>query len=99
MVARHKPARSTEITATEELDMKWPPRVISLSHVALPFAADDPLYGKIPSGDEGELFLGQLGLQGERGLLRLSSDWLLRIRSNPFYDYLERRVIDWVEPL
>jgi pimeloyl-ACP methyl ester carboxylesterase len=99
MVARHKPARSTEITATEELDIEWPPRVVSLSHVALPFAADDPLYGQNPTGDEGELFLGQLGLQGERGLLRLSSDWLLRIRSNPFYDYLERRVIDWVEPL
>jgi len=38
-----------------------------------------------------------MAIQGERGLLKLSSDWLLRLRYNPFYDYLERRVLEWVE--
>jgi hypothetical protein len=33
---------------------------------------------------------------GERGLMKISSDWLLRLRHNPFYDYLERRVLEWV---
>jgi hypothetical protein len=38
----------------------------------------------------------QQALQGERGVLRIPGDFLLRLRHNPFYDYLERRVLDWV---
>ena len=34
-------------------------------------------------------------MQGERGLLKLPSDWLLRMRYNPFYPVIERRVLDW----
>ncbi len=67
-----------------------------LSHVALPFPPDDPLYGQRPTGNKDVLFLGQMAIQGERGLLKLSSDWLLRLKYNPFYDYLERRVLEWV---
>jgi hypothetical protein len=37
-----------------------------------------------------------MAIQGERGLLRFSSDWMIRLRHNPFYDYLEQRVIDWL---
>ena len=33
----------------------------------------------------------------ERGVLGLSGDWLLRLRHNPFYDFLEERVLEWVE--
>jgi hypothetical protein len=68
---------------------------VSLSHVALPFPPDDPLYGERPPGKG--LFLGQPAIRGERGLLRIPSDWLLRLRHNPFYDYLERRTVDWIE--
>ena len=95
MEVRYKPALSEQVEPGQELAMLWPPRVLSLSHVALPFPPDDPLYGRDPPVDSG-LFLGQLGLQGERGLMRISSDWLLRMRHNPFYDYLEQRVLDWV---
>ena len=28
--------------------------------------------------------------------MKISSDWLLRLRHNPFYGYLERRVLEWV---
>jgi hypothetical protein len=42
--------------------------------------------------------LGQQAVQGERGLLQISGDFLLRLRHNPFYDYLEKRVLDWVDP-
>jgi hypothetical protein len=38
-----------------------------------------------------------LAIQGERGLFALSPDWLLRIRHNPFYAYLETRSIDWAK--
>jgi hypothetical protein len=38
-----------------------------------------------------------MAVQGERGTLLLSSDWLLRLRHNPFYDYLEKRALAWIE--
>jgi hypothetical protein len=34
-----------------------------------------------------------MAIQGERGLLALPLEWLLRLRYNPFYDYLEARGI------
>jgi len=77
------------------LDHEWPPRVYSLSHVALPFPPEDPLYGVAPPGD-GELHLGNLALYGERGLLRIPPSEILRLRWNPFYDYLERRTLEFV---
>ncbi len=97
VVARHKPAFAAEFSATEDLDMEWPPGVISLSHVALPFAPNDPLYGRYPPDDRNELFLGQMEIRGERGLMKISSDWLLRLRYNPFYSVLESRVLEWVD--
>jgi alpha-beta hydrolase superfamily lysophospholipase len=97
VIARHKAPLSTVVSSTEPLGLAWPRGVISLSHVALPFPPDDPLYGQRPPGNEDVLFLGQMAIQGERGLLKLPSDWLLRLRHNPFYDYLERRVLEWVD--
>jgi hypothetical protein len=97
VIARHKAPFSADVTGTEPLDLAWPRGVISLSHVALPFPPDDPLYGQRPPGNEDVLFLGQMAIQGERGLLKLPSDWLLRLRYNPFYKYLERRVLEWVD--
>ncbi len=42
------------------------------------------------------LFLGQMSIQGERDLLKLSSDWLLRLRHNPFYAFLETQALAWM---
>lgn len=97
VVARTKGPFSAEISRIEPLDLAWPRGVISLSHVALPFPADDPLYGQRPPDNEDVLFLGEMSIQGERGLLKLPTDWLLRLRYNPFYDYLEQRVLEWVK--
>lgn len=91
----HKPPRSAEETI-EPLDLAWPAGVLSLSHVALPFAPDDPLYGAGPPPDRQLVFLGQVAVQGERGLLLLPADWLIRLRHNPFYPYLARRTVDWI---
>jgi hypothetical protein len=63
--------------------------------VALHFPPDDPLYGRHPPDDEDALFLGDMAMRGEPGLLQLPSDWLLRMRYNPFYEVLERRVLEW----
>lgn len=97
VVARRKPPFSAE-AQVEPLGLSWPQGVISLSHVALPFPPDDPLYGQRPPDSEHALFLGELSIRGERGLMKLPSDWLLRLRYNPFYDYLEQRVLQWLAP-
>jgi hypothetical protein len=96
VVAHHKAAFSARVATTEPLELAWPRGVISLSHVALPIPPDDPLYGERPPGNEDALFLGEMAIRGERGLMKISSDWLLRLRYNPFYKYLERRTLAWI---
>jgi alpha-beta hydrolase superfamily lysophospholipase len=95
LVSRHNAPFSAD-TRVELLDHAWPRGVISLSHVALPFPPDDPLYGRRDPAAT-SLNLGEIDIRGERGLLLFPSDWLLRLRFNPFYDVLESRAIDWVE--
>ena len=78
------------------LSLAWPAGVYSLSHVALPFAPDDPLYG----GDDAEkspgIQIGNVVLRGEKGVLRVNPASLLRLHWNPFYDYLEHRVLKFM---
>ena len=96
VVARYKPPRKPEAPHKEKLGLRWPTGVISLSHVAVPFPPDDPLYGQENPEKDGYIFLGDLAIRGERGMLRLPEDWLLRMRYNPFYPYMEQRVLNWV---
>ena len=96
VLARRKPSFSAEASTTEPLNLAWPAGVISLSHVALPIPPDDPLYGQRPPGNNDVLFLGQMAIRGERGLLQFPSDWLMRLRHNPFYPFLEARALAWV---
>lgn len=96
VVARRQAPFSKVASPDAPLGLAWPAGVISLSHVALPFPLDDPLYGQRPPDNQDVLFLGQMAIQGERGLLVLPSDWLLRLRHNPFYPYLEERVLAWL---
>ena len=79
------------------LGLEWPPYVISLSHVAIPFAPDDPLYGSVPPTTREQLYLGNLALRGERGLSKIPPDWIMRMRYNPFYEVVEKRTLEWVE--
>jgi alpha-beta hydrolase superfamily lysophospholipase len=96
VVEHFKPPHAAGISRTMPLSVDWPQGVISLSHVALPFSPHDPLYGRYPPEERDRLFLGQAEIRGERGLLRISSDWLLRLRYNPFYEVLERRTLNWL---
>jgi len=97
VVGRRQPPHSAEVSAVEPLGLAWPAEVLSLSHVALPFPPDDPLYGRRPPDNEDLLFLGDMAIRGERGMLLLSPEWLLRLRHNPFYPYLESAIFDWIE--
>jgi alpha-beta hydrolase superfamily lysophospholipase len=97
VVAYTKVPFATSAGRREPLEQLWPNGVFSLSHVALPFPPDDPLYGAQRPADDGELFLGQQALQGERGVLAIPENFLLRLRHNPFYAYQEARILAWLE--
>lgn len=96
VVARHKAARSAQVAQARPLGLAWPAGVVSLSHLALAVPPDDPLYGRGPATDDGRVFLGDMALRGERGLVSLPAEWLLRQRYNPFYPYAEARVLQWL---
>jgi hypothetical protein len=52
--------------ATERLlDLSWPANVFSLSHVALPFPPDDPLYGYAAERTSRHVQLGRIEVRGE----------------------------------
>ena len=92
VVARSIAAGSTEETV-RQLNMVFPPGVFSLSHLAIPFPLDDPLYGLQPDTREDYgANLGAMATRGERGLLIVSIDSLARMSSNPFFDFLMERV-------
>ncbi|MBW2193266.1 MAG: alpha/beta fold hydrolase, partial [Deltaproteobacteria bacterium] len=96
-IVRRKTPGSVKITGMP-LGLKWPREIYSLSHVALPFSIKDPLYGKSPSGGNPGIWLGNMELRGERGVLQVSAADMLRLRWNPFYTYMERRLIEFVGP-
>ena len=97
VTARYKAPFQGRPSRTETLEEIWPPGIFSLSHVALPFPTDDPLYGQEPPMQKPQLFLGKQALQGERNVLKIPGDFLLRLRYNPFYNYLEKRTLDWLQ--
>lgn len=75
--------------------LAWPDGTFSLSHVALPFPPDDPLYGAGQPASPGALWLGRLSAQGERGVVTIPPTALLRLRHNPFFGYLAARVAEF----
>jgi alpha-beta hydrolase superfamily lysophospholipase len=97
VVALHKAPFTADTGDVERLGLAWPRQVMSLSHIALPIPPDDPLYGRTSPESDDVIFLGEVALRGERGLLVLPDEWMLRMRYNPFYEVLERRVLEWFE--
>lgn len=82
-----------------DLGLQWPRSVYSLSHVAIPFRPDDPVYGREPPAGRDVPTLGGLEPRGERSLLQVPVSQLMRLRYNPFYSYLEQRVLEFVAPV
>ncbi len=98
MIARTKIAGSSE-TRIYDLGLSWPESIFSLSHVALPFPPDDPIYGVSGPRDDNMINLGALEARGERGVLLVSMDQLTRLRYNPFFGYMEDRILDALQEL
>lgn len=83
------------------LGLEWPLHVFSLSHVALPFPPDDPLYGYESIADPfdtNHVQLGDVEVKGENGVLNVPAWMLTRQRSNPFYAYVQSRIDEFVTP-
>lgn len=82
----------------ESLGTTWPEEVFSLTHVSIPFSADDPWYGTAEFEPErGQTGLGALVLRGERGVLVMDFGQFMRLRHNPFHPYLEKRLIRFIQ--
>lgn len=99
--ARHR-HRSNNTWTTTPLPYRWPEDVYSLSHVAVPIAANDPIYGEADSQsatNAGLPLLGQLSARGERGTFVVPMDQLQRLRYNPFYGYIEMRLDEFLTQL
>ncbi|AKP33736.1 alpha/beta hydrolase [Yersinia aleksiciae] len=76
----------------------YPPDIFSLSHVALPFPMSDSLYGRYPDPrDQYGISLGTFAARGERAVLVVGLDSLMRISSNPFYPYMLQRIDDKID--
>ena len=70
-----------------------------MTHIAIPFPSGDGLYGATPDpGDDFGIRLGTLAARGERGVLSLSLDTLLRLSWNPFYAYMAERIMPPAAP-
>ncbi len=95
VVARTRPANARGFENDIPLHRSWPDHVYSLSHVAVLFPPDDPLYGSMDTRAFPKNFkIGTLTPKGETSILNVSMDQLMRVRSNPFFDYLAQRVIE-----
>jgi alpha-beta hydrolase superfamily lysophospholipase len=92
VVARHREAGSTEVL-TLPVGLSWPPGTYSLSHLAIPFSDDDEFYGTAAASlAAGRLGLGSLSLRGERDVTRVPVATLIRLRHNPFFEYVATRL-------
>jgi alpha-beta hydrolase superfamily lysophospholipase len=93
---RRREAGQAGVDLQKSTGLAWPPHVYSLSHVALPFPPEDPVYGGAQAGESPGIQLGKLALRGEKGVLQISGTDMLRLRWNPFYPYIEDRVVAMV---
>jgi hypothetical protein len=89
-VRRLAPGARPELRATT---LDWPAGLVSLGHVALPFPAEDPVYGFVRgSGRDGIPSIGSWLLRGENGAITISLGSLTRLRSNPFWPLIDEDV-------
>ena len=98
VVAWTKQAGSISADA-EDIKLAWPATLFSLSHVAIPFPPNDPVYGSEPQAgsDAARITLGSIYIRGERNLLQIPDNYFLRLRYNPFFGYLSERVMKFLD--
>jgi alpha-beta hydrolase superfamily lysophospholipase len=96
VAARHIDPGSLQ-PVDEPIGLTWPREIFSLSHVALPFSEDDPVYGGLAKDSPtAPVALGLLSPRGERSVLTVPVEVLMRVSANPFFPYLARRISEWL---
>lgn len=96
-VAERSVAPGTTQLEVRALGMAWPADVFSLSHVAVPFPMTDPVYGREDvTGAPRMIRLGTISPRGERAVFLVPSDTLMRLTCNPFFPYVEQRLLAWL---
>ncbi|MDJ0926631.1 MAG: alpha/beta fold hydrolase [Gammaproteobacteria bacterium] len=80
----------------QPLGARWPSEVFSLSHVALPFPPDDPLYGRGGDKQRDHVEIGQAAFRGERGVLVVSASDMLRLNWNPFHAWQQAHMLEFL---
>jgi alpha-beta hydrolase superfamily lysophospholipase len=100
-IARLSLAAGETMPSADNTDMAWPEGFYSMSHIAVPFRTDDPVYGDGSAADDPErrVVFGNLAPRGEEGVLRLKSAYFLRTRYNPFFSYQAEHLRNWLERL
>ena len=81
---------------SKNLLFKWPNKLYSLSHLAIPISPNDPLYGNKNAPKSPGIQLGHLAIYGENAVLQISGNALLRQRWNPFHDYIKKNVLEFL---
>ncbi len=76
--------------------LEWPKGIYSLSHVALPFPETDAVYGGETAEKSPGVQIGNTLVRGERGVLQIPASTMLRLRWNPFYGYMEGRIMGFL---
>ncbi|MCP4397326.1 MAG: alpha/beta fold hydrolase [bacterium] len=95
VVAKSRPANTQTFEADLALNLFWPSQLYSLSHVSIIFPPDDAVYGGIETRAFPKNFkIGTLTPKGETSVLNVSMEQLMRLRYNPFFDYLASRVLE-----
>jgi len=82
-----------------EPGLSWPASTYSLTHVALPFSRQDPVYGNDPPAAYTGVRLGIVTPRGERGVLKISASTFTRLRWNPFHSAVVRKLSDFIDAL
>lgn len=88
-------APGSDAPVRTDLGLTWPKGVHSLAHVSMPFPPDDPLYGDGSSRKQ-RLHLGNIEARGENGVLNVPASGILRLRHNPFFSFVEDRIVDFL---
>ena len=96
-VAERSIAPGATTIETRPLNAAWPRDVFSLSHVAIPFPVSDLIYGRDETANPtGIIRIGILSPRGERSVFSIPSDTLMRLTCNPFFSYLDERLVAWL---
>lgn len=74
----------------KENRLRWSEFTFSLAHVSLPIAPENPMYGR-------ESLLGKLNIKGEKGIVALSTNMLVRLRYNEFFDYIRENMEEKID--